>query len=72
MQIPIGGEPTDVTSVCAGYSYWLSVTPGLPKLLVNADSGTILTGAQRQFGRTWPDQNDREPSRVTPASGIRR
>ena len=57
-QIPVGGEPADVTAVCAGYSHWLSVTPGLPKLLVRADPGSILTGAQLEFCRTWPDQTE--------------
>ena len=37
---------------------WLSTTPGLPKLFVNADPGTILTGAPREFCRTWPDQSE--------------
>ncbi len=57
-QIPIGGEPADVSAVCADYAHWLSETPGIPKLLVNAEPGSILTGAQREFCRTWPDQTE--------------
>jgi len=57
-QIPIAGEPTDVHAICAEYARWLSDTPGLPKLFINADPGTILTGAQREFCRTWPDQSE--------------
>jgi haloalkane dehalogenase len=57
-QIPIGGEPPDVVEVCAAYAEWLAHTPGLPKLFVNAEPGAILTGAQREFCRTWPDQTD--------------
>jgi haloalkane dehalogenase len=57
-QIPIGGEPAEVHEICAAYSEWLAATPGLPKLFVNADPGTILTGAQREFCRTWPDQEE--------------
>ena len=34
------------------------MTPGLPKLLINADPGSILTGSQLEFCRTWPDQSE--------------
>lgn len=57
-QIPIAGEPADVVAICADYAQWLSMTPGLPKLFVNADPGTILTGTPREFCRTWPDQSE--------------
>jgi haloalkane dehalogenase len=30
----------------------------LPKLFVNAEPGTILIGAQREFCRTWPNQGE--------------
>ena len=55
-QIPIAGEPADVHQACAAYAAWLAATPGLPKLFVNAEPGSILTGAVRDFCRTWPDQ----------------
>jgi len=57
-QIPVAGEPADVHAICAEYARWLSDTPGLPKLFINADPGTILTGTQREFCRTWPDQSE--------------
>ncbi|MDT7774806.1 MAG: haloalkane dehalogenase [Pseudonocardiales bacterium] len=57
-QIPIGGEPPEVVEVCAAYADWLAHTPGLPKLFVNAEPGAILTGAHREFCRTWPDQTE--------------
>lgn len=57
-QIPIGGEPPEVVEVCAAYADWLAHTPGLPKLFINAEPGAILTGAQREFCRTWPDQTE--------------
>jgi haloalkane dehalogenase len=57
-QIPIGGEPADVDAICAEYAHWLASAAGLPKLFVNADPGTILTGGQREFCRTWPDQTE--------------
>jgi haloalkane dehalogenase len=57
-QIPIGGDPADVDAVCGDYARWLAATPELPKLFVNADPGAILTGAQREFCRTWPNQDE--------------
>ena len=55
-QIPIGGEPADVVEICDGYARWLAEARGLPKLFINADPGSILTGSQREFCRGWPDQ----------------
>jgi haloalkane dehalogenase len=57
-EIPIGGEPADVVEICQAYADWLASTPGLPKLLIDADPGTILTGPQREFCRGWPDQRE--------------
>ena len=54
-QIPIEGEPPDVVEVVNQYARFLSTSP-LPKLFVNAEPGSILTGAQRQFCRSWPRQ----------------
>ena len=56
-QIPIDGEPADVVAVVEAYAAWLATSP-LPKLFVNADPGTILTGPQREFCRTWPNQEE--------------
>ncbi len=56
-EIPIEGEPTDVVQIVAGYAQWLS-TSTIPKLFVNADPGSILTGAQREFCRSWPNQEE--------------
>ena len=53
-QIPIEGEPADVTEIVAAYGDWLS-TSDVPKLFVNADPGAILTGPQRDFARSWPN-----------------
>jgi haloalkane dehalogenase len=57
-QIPIAGEPADVNAVCADYAEWLATAPNIPKLFVNAEPGSILTGSQREFCRTWPDQTE--------------
>jgi haloalkane dehalogenase len=56
-QIPIDGEPADVAKVAEDYSAWLA-TSGVPKLFINADPGSILTGRQREFCRTWPNQKE--------------
>jgi haloalkane dehalogenase len=56
-EIPIEGEPADVTEIVGGYAEWLSASP-VPKLFVNADPGAILTGGQREFCRTWPNQRE--------------
>ena len=56
-QIPIKGEPADVTAIVADYAEWLMASP-VPKLFVNADPGAILTGPQRDFCRSWPNQQE--------------
>ena len=56
-QIPIDGEPTDVVEIVRAYSDWLS-SSRLPKLFINAEPGAILTGAQREFCRTWRHQTE--------------
>jgi haloalkane dehalogenase len=56
-QIPIAGEPPKVVALVQQYAQWLSTNP-LPKLFVNADPGSILVGAQRQFCRSWPNQQE--------------
>ena len=39
------------------YGKWLS-SSDIPKLFVNADPGSILTGRAREFCRTWPNQEE--------------
>ncbi|MDQ6850956.1 MAG: haloalkane dehalogenase [Actinomycetota bacterium] len=56
-EIPIDGHPADVHDIVADYAAWLSSAP-VPKLLVNAEPGAILTGPQRDFARTWPNQHE--------------
>ena len=56
-QIPIEGEPEDVVAIVNDYAEWLK-SSDLPKLFVNADPGSILTGPQRDFCRTWPNQTE--------------
>lgn len=56
-EIPIDGEPADVVEIADSYSQWLSASD-IPKLFINADPGAILTGAQREYCRTWPKQHE--------------
>ena len=56
-QIPIDGTPADVVQIVDDYSAWLS-TSEVPKLFINAEPGSILTGRQRDFCRTWPNQEE--------------
>ncbi len=56
-QIPIQGEPKRVVEVVENYSKWLS-SSDLPKLFINANPGSILTGKQREFCRSWPNQEE--------------
>jgi haloalkane dehalogenase len=56
-QIPIDGEPAEVHEIVAAYADWLA-TSDVPKLLVVADPGAILTGGQLEFCRRWPNQRE--------------
>jgi haloalkane dehalogenase len=56
-EIPIDGEPADVVEIVQSYAAWLAGSP-MPKLFVNAEPGAILTGPQRDFCRTWPNQTE--------------
>jgi haloalkane dehalogenase len=56
-QIPIEGEPAEVVKVVEDYGAWLK-TSDVPKLFVNADPGSILTGRARDFCRSWPNQTE--------------
>jgi len=56
-EIPISGEPADMVQLVSEYAEWLSRSQ-VPKLFVNAEPGAILTGPQREFCRTWPNQTE--------------
>ncbi len=57
-EIPIDNEPAEVAAIVAGYAEWLAASRTIPKLFVNAEPGAILTGSQREFCRTWPNQTE--------------
>ncbi len=56
-EIPLDGEPVDVTEIVKNYGGWLS-TSDVPKLFINAEPGAILTGRQRDICRSWPNQTE--------------
>ncbi|MGI9050427.1 MAG: haloalkane dehalogenase [Rubrobacteraceae bacterium] len=56
-EVPLDGEPEDVVKIVGGYAEWLSESE-IPKLFINAEPGVILTGAQREFCRSWPNQEE--------------
>ncbi|TRZ70458.1 MAG: haloalkane dehalogenase, partial [Rhodocyclaceae bacterium] len=56
-QIPIAGEPAAIVALVQAYADWMRQC-SLPKLFINAEPGSILVGAQREFCRTWPNQTE--------------
>ena len=56
-QIPLDGEPADVVELVQSYADWMAVND-IPKLFINAEPGAILTGAQREFCRSWKNQTE--------------
>jgi haloalkane dehalogenase len=56
-QIPIEGEPEEIVTLVNDYGAFMA-TSQMPKLFINAEPGSILTGRQREFCRTWPNQQE--------------
>ena len=56
-QIPIDGEPKEVVEIVEAYARYFSASD-MPKLLVNAEPGAILTGKQLAFCRAWRNQTE--------------
>ena len=56
-EIPIYGEPRDVAEIVKAYGKWLE-DAAVPKLFINAEPGSILIGAQRQYCRSWANQEE--------------
>lgn len=53
--LPIAGEPADVVEIVESYSRFLSMSM-IPKLFIDAEPSGFLIGAQREFCRSWPNQ----------------
>ncbi len=56
-ELPLDGVPADVTEAVRAYGEFLSRST-IPKLFINADPGSILTGAAREFARSWNNQTE--------------
>lgn len=56
-QIPLDGEPGDMTAIMEDYGAWLTASR-IPKLFINADPGQVLVGPARDFCRGWPNQTE--------------
>jgi haloalkane dehalogenase len=56
-EIPLNGEPADVVAIVEDYAQWLA-SSDIPKLFINAAPGAILTGPQREFCRSWRNQEE--------------
>jgi haloalkane dehalogenase len=57
-QIPIDGEPADVTQIVDDFASWVAMAD-IPKLFINAEPGAILSeGPSRDFCRTWTNQTE--------------
>lgn len=56
-QIPIEGEPADVTAIVESYSKAMSQSQ-IPKLFIAGDPGAIVRGRTLEFCRTWPNQRE--------------
>src|SRR5215510_3925705 len=57
-EIPIEGEPADVTAIAAAYAEWLA-TSRVPKLFVKAEPGLLVAdGANLDFARRLPAQTE--------------
>src|SRR5262249_2053969 len=55
-QIPIEGEPADVTAIVTAYADWLA-TSRVPKLFLRAEPGGILAhGPALDLARSFPTQ----------------
>jgi len=56
-ELPIEGKPEDVVQIVASYAEWMASNT-IPKLFINAEPAGFLIGAQREFCRTWKNQQE--------------
>ncbi|MEP4148538.1 MAG: haloalkane dehalogenase [Halioglobus sp.] len=56
-QIPLDGEPAHMVDLVTAYGKFMA-SSDIPKLFINAEPGSILTGAAREFCRSWPNQQE--------------
>src|SRR5262249_53985935 len=57
-EIPIEGDPADVTAIAVAYADWLA-SSDVPKLFVKAEPGALLGGGENlETARSWPAQTE--------------
>ena len=57
-QIPIEGDPADVTAIATAYADWLK-TSDVPKLFIKAEPGALLGGGSNlHAARSWRAQSE--------------
>jgi haloalkane dehalogenase len=56
-QIPIEGEPAHMVELVEAYGAFMAAS-AIPKLFINAEPGSILVGRQREYCRSWPNQQE--------------
>jgi haloalkane dehalogenase len=56
-EIPVEGQPADVTEVVESYGKVMS-QGWIPKLLIVGEPGAIIKGRVLEFCRTWPNQTE--------------
>ncbi len=56
-QIPIDGEPSHIVDIVSSYGTFLENSL-IPKLFINAEPGSILTGRPREYCRSWANQTE--------------
>jgi haloalkane dehalogenase len=57
-EIPIEGEPADVSEIVSAYGAWLAKS-NVPKLFIKAEPGALLAvGANLATARSWPSQTE--------------
>lgn len=61
--LPVDGKPEHVVKIAEAYGDFLA-NSNIPKLMIRADPGHLLTGRLLEFARTWPNQKE-----VTVAGG---
>ena len=56
-EIPIDGEPADITEMVRSYGEWLAGSD-VAKLLISAEPGALLTGRPLETARSWPNTTE--------------
>ena len=55
--LPVGGQPTHTVKIAQDYSHWLAESQ-VPKLMIRAEPGYLLTNRLYDIAKTWPNQTE--------------